>query len=96
MIFMVEFKIDRDRYAEDMKLFANMSDEDIAAECPPNMRQIGRWHDLPNGTGIAIIEATDQEKLTSWLMTWAPTNTFPVIKPVVDDETARRIIKATF
>ena len=36
-----------------------MTDEQIAAEIPDGVKLIGRWHDVPNGSGITIVE-TDE------------------------------------
>ncbi|MDG1156856.1 MAG: DUF3303 family protein [Litorivicinaceae bacterium] len=63
--------------------FANMTDEEIANEAPEGVKIICRYHDVPNGTGFTVIEAEDQEAMTQ----------FPIVKPVVDDQTARRLIK---
>lgn len=73
--------------------FANMTDEEIANEAPEGVKIICRYHDVPNGTGFAVVEAEDQEAMTQWTMGWASLCHFPIVKPVVDDQTARRLIK---
>ena len=74
--------------------FASMTPEQIAGELPNGVKQIGRWHDLPNGRGWAVIEADNQETLTSWMMGWSGQCTFPTVTPVVDDDTGRKLVKA--
>ena len=71
-----------------------MTDEQIAGEYPEGVKQIGRWHDMPNGNGVIIVETSDQEALTSFIMSWSGMCTFPIVKPVVDDATARKLMKA--
>tara|TARA_E500000331_G_scaffold2895_1_gene3007 strand:+ start:334 stop:564 length:231 start_codon:yes stop_codon:yes gene_type:complete len=71
-----------------------MTDEQIAGEYPEGVKQIGRWHDMPNGNGVVIVETNDQEALTSFIMSWSGMCTFPIVKPVVDDATGRKLMTA--
>ena len=34
---------------------ANMTDEKSKNEYPTSVKQIGRWHDVPNGNGVIIV-----------------------------------------
>ena len=52
MIFMCTYQLDRDKQAETQAFFANMTDEQIAGEYPADVKQIGRWHDAANGSGV--------------------------------------------
>ena len=70
-----------------------MTDEQIASEIPTGVKLVGRWHDIPNGSGVAIIETDDQDALLSWMMGWSALVTFPVVKPVSDDAAARALVK---
>ena len=94
MIFMCTYQIDRDKQADTQAFFANMTAEQIAGEHPDGVKQIGRWHDVPNGNGWIVVEADDQEALTSWIMGWSGQCTFPTVTPVVEDDTARKLVKA--
>jgi hypothetical protein len=94
MIFMCAYQLDRDKQADTQAFFANMTEEQIAGEHPDGVNQIGRWHDIPNGNGWVVVEADDQEALTSWIMGWSGQCTFPTVTPVVDDDTARKLVKA--
>ena len=69
MIFMCTYQVDRDKQADTQAFFANMTEEQIAGEHPDGVTQIGRWHDVPNGNGWIVVEANDQEALTSWITT---------------------------
>ena len=52
MIFMLTYQIDRDKQVECQTFFTQMTDEQIAGEYPEGVKQIGRWHDVPNGNGV--------------------------------------------
>ena len=64
MIFMCTYQLDRDKQAETQAFFANMTDEQIAGEYPADVKQIGRWHDAANGSGVIIVDTDNQESLT--------------------------------
>jgi len=49
---------------------------------------------VPNGNGWIVVEASDQEALTTWIMGWSGQCTFPTVTPVVDDATARKLVNA--
>lgn len=65
MLFYVKYQVDRDKQADTQAFFANMSEEERAKEAPDGVNLVGRWHDLPNGWGVAIVEAEFQEALTA-------------------------------
>ena len=94
MIFMCTYQIDREKQADCQAFFATMTEEQIAWEYPDGVKQIGRWHDLPNGRGVVILETDDQEALTMWIMGWSGLATFPIVTPVVDDTDGRKIVNA--
>ena len=71
MIFMCTYQLDRDKQAETQAFFANMTDEQIAGEYPADVKQIGRWHDAANGSGVIIVDTDNQESLTGWIMGWS-------------------------
>lgn len=93
MIFYAEYQCDRDKQADAQAFFAHMTDEQIAAEIPDGVKLIGRWHDVPNGSGITIVETDDQDAMLGWMMGWSALVTFPVVKPVSDDAAARALVK---
>jgi hypothetical protein len=92
MIFLCEYQIDRDKQSDTQAFFANMTQEQIDDE-QGKVKQIGRWHDLPNGCGWIVVDTDNQEDLTAWIMGWSGMATFPIVTPVVDDNTARKIVK---
>ena len=93
MIFMLQYQLDRDRQADTQAFFANMSDDMIEGEFPSGVTKLGRWHDVPNGTGWIVVDASDQKALTNYIMQWSGQCTFPVVTPVVEDDMARTVVK---
>lgn len=61
MIFMCTYQLDRDKQAETQAFFANMTDEQITGEYPADVKQIGRWHDASNVSGVIIVDTNNQE-----------------------------------
>ena len=51
MLFMRTYQVDGDKQADTKQYFANMSQEQIDGEYSNGVKQIGRWHDMPNGRG---------------------------------------------
>ena len=93
MVFFATYECFTDMKGQAQSYFANMTDEEIAHEAPEGIKIICRYHDVANGTGFTVIETVDQEAMTQWIMGWSSFCHFPIIKPVVDDESARRLIK---
>lgn len=94
MLFMCTYQVDRDKQADTQAFFANMTQEQISGEYPDGVKEIGRWHDVPNGNGWVVVETDDQEALTSWIMGWSGQCTFPTVTPVLGDDAARKLVKA--
>ena len=40
------------------------------------------------------MEADNQEALTSWMMGWSGSATFPIVTPVMDDTNGHKLMKA--
>ena len=94
MLFMCTYQVDRDKQADTQAFFASMTQEQISGEYPDGVKEIGRWHDVPNGNGWVVVETDDQEALTSWIMGWSGQCTFPTVTPVLGDDAARKLVKA--
>ncbi|MBP67667.1 MAG: hypothetical protein CL435_03970, partial [Acidimicrobiaceae bacterium] len=41
--------------------FSQMTPEDDAGDHGPEITMIGRWHDIPSGSGICILESDSAE-----------------------------------
>ena len=94
MIFMCTYQVDRDKQADTQAFFANMTDQQIAGQYPDGVSQIGRWHDVSNGNGQIVVETDNREVLTTWIMGWSGQCKFPTVAPVLDDDKARKLLKA--
>lgn len=93
MLFHIEYELFSDLKEQAQAYFADMSEEEIATEFPEGMTVIGRWHDIANGAGLMIADVSSEEALASWMYGWSSLATFPVVKPVLDDGSARRLIQ---
>jgi hypothetical protein len=95
MLFMIQWQINHDQKMETWETFAGMTPaDDAAAEQAHGIRQIGRWHSVADGRGIAIVEADSAESVLGFCMSWsAVLSTFDVT-PVLDDAGTRQIVSA--
>ena len=73
-----------------MTYFASMTKDDDLAELQ-GIELLGRWSDVCTATGSCIFRASNYSDAVSWLANWVPMATCNV-KPVCDDNVARRII----
>jgi|TARA_R110002110_G_scaffold241634_1_gene457996 hypothetical protein len=93
MLFMIEFKINHEQKMDTFGAFSGMTaDDDAAVEQAHGFRQIGRWHDLANGRGVAIVEADSAEAVHGFSMMWTGGLSTLNITPVLDDSGARAVI----
>jgi hypothetical protein len=95
MLFMIEWEVNHDQKMETFGAFAGMTEaDDAAVEQAHGFTQIGRWHDIANGRGVAIVEAASSEALHGFLMMWTGGLSTLDITPVLDDAGARAVISA--
>jgi hypothetical protein len=95
MLFMINWKINHDQKMETFGAFAGMSEaDDAAVEQAHGFTQIGRWHDVANGRGVAIVEADSSEAVHGFLMMWTGGISTLEVTPVLDDAAARAVISA--
>lgn len=93
MKFMVTWRIHDEHRENAFKTFSNMTEADDKADHGPNIKLIGRWHDLAQFTGVAIIESDDPAAIANWVLNWNSILDAEVT-PVVDDDEGRAIGKA--
>ncbi len=70
--------------------FGSMTKEDDIAESQ-GVELLGRWGDVGTASGSFVCRAEKFTDVASWLYNWVPMATIDV-KPICDDNTARRII----
>jgi hypothetical protein len=93
MKLMVSWEIHPDRRQEVFAAFAAMDLADYQSQQGPEIKVLGRWHDVMNGRGYGFYETTDAAALSSWVMRWHGAVDFDVAV-VHDDEEAHAIAKA--
>ena len=92
---MIKLEVDHDQRMEAFGAFAGMSEADNAAlEQAHGFTQIGRWHDIANGRGVAIVEAASSEAIHGFLTMWTGGLSTLNVTPVLDGAGARSVISA--
>ena len=84
MKFMVTWDVHPDQRVEVMTMWSSLSAEE-RADVGTGVRLIGRWHNLAEYTGVAVVEADDATALMVYLGQWNPVMDINVA-PVLDDE----------
>lgn len=90
MKFMVTWQLHQGKLHDTLSLFSQMTPEDEAAMHGPDIKILGRWHDLARGSGVAIVESDNATAISAYALDW---NRFMEIdvSMVVDDDEARGI-----
>jgi len=90
MKFMVKWRIHSDKRQAALAAFAQMTEEDDKKDTGDNIKLIGRWHDVSDGSGVAICESDDPMAMAHWALNW---NSFLDIETrmVLDDEEVRAV-----
>ncbi len=90
MKFMVSWRIHPDKRHAALNAFAQMTADDDKKDMGDKITLIGRWHDLSEGSGVAICECNDAMAIARWALNW---NTVLDIQTrvVLDDEETRAV-----
>lgn len=91
-LFLITYKFNKESRLEGNKTFANLTLEQDVADAG-NCRPLGRWHDLGNGTGMAIAGAKSELDIYKWAFNWASMCECSVV-PVLTDKQARSVISS--
>lgn len=89
-LFYIKYKFNKESRLEGNNTFANLTQEQDVADAG-NCRPLGRWHDLGNGTGLAVAAATSEKDIYKWAFNWASMCECSVV-PVLTDKQARSVI----
>ena len=73
-------------------LFANLTEEQDKADAG-NCRPLGRYHDLGDGSGMAIAAAKSEADVYKWAFNWSSMCECKII-PVLTDKQCRNIIRS--
>lgn len=93
MLFMTTWRMHSGRIGDAYQAFAALPAGDPIADGGPNIKIIGRWHDMAGGTGVAIFETTDAAAIEAYMINWNPMMDLQTT-PVVMDEEAKSIARA--
>lgn len=87
---MVSWRIHPDKRHAALNAFAQMTADDDKKDMGDKITLIGRWHDLSEGSGVAICECNDAMAIARWALNW---NTVLDIQTrvVLDDEETRAV-----
>ena len=61
MKFMLSWQLHAEAKMDALAAFSQMTPEDDAGDHGPDITIIGRWHDLPSGSGVCILESDSAE-----------------------------------
>lgn len=94
MKFMGSWQIHEGKIQEVYEIFSKMTPEQDAAVRGKAIKLIGRWHDMTSGRGALICETDSADALAKWALHWNGILNAQWV-PVVDDDEARAVYKAS-
>jgi hypothetical protein len=84
MKFMVTWRIHPEKRHETMKVWSSLKPEQ-RADAGSGVKILGRWHNIAEFTGVAILETESTAAMSLYLMQWNSMMDMDVA-PVLDDE----------
>ena len=87
---MINYKFHSDKKKTGYNLFANLTEEQDKGDSG-NCRPLGRWHNLGEGTGMAVAAAKSEGDIYKWAFNWTEICDCSIV-PVLTDSQARKII----
>tara|TARA_B100000524_G_scaffold326466_1_gene209984 strand:+ start:8491 stop:9192 length:702 start_codon:yes stop_codon:yes gene_type:complete len=91
-LYKITYKFFSDKKVTGNEVFANLLEEADKADAG-NCRPLGRWHNLGNGSGMAIAAAKSEEDIYAWAFNWAGMCDCEIV-PVLTDVQSRKIISS--
>jgi len=92
MKLMVQWECHPEKRHDVFSGWAEMELADYQAMAGPNVKTIGRWHDVINARGVVILETDDAAALSMSLLKWNSVVDFDVAV-VHEDEEAHAIVR---
>lgn len=89
-LYMINYRFHQDKKKTGYELFSKLTEEQDKGDAG-KCRSLGRWHDLGEGSGMAIAAAKSEEDLYKWAFNWTEICDCKVV-PVLTDAQARKII----
>lgn len=89
-LYMINYKFHQDKKLDGYNAFANLSEEEDKGDAGA-CRPLGRWHDIGEGSGMAIAAAKSEADLFAWAFNWTGICDCKVV-PVLTDKQSRKLI----
>ncbi len=87
MKFMITWKLHPGKLHDALVHFSQMTPKQDLADRGSSIKQIGRWHDLVRGSGVAICESNSAEAVSNWILNWNSVMDFDIAVVLDDSET---------
>ena len=72
MLFKVQWTVKSENLMPVWDVFRSMSEEDHLKSQGPDIKIIGRWHELTGSGGVCILESESSEAITGMMLNWTP------------------------
>jgi hypothetical protein len=95
MLYAGPYTIHTDKRSDCSTFFASLSEEALAADSGPDVKQLGRWHNPANGSGFFVCEAKSVTALHEWLWKWSEDMVTIKVSPMVNDDMCREVVLGT-
>ena len=96
MKFLVTWKVSEDKWLNILDVYSSMSAEE-RGDVGEGVSLVGRWHDLADKSGVAVMESEDISAVFAYLGRWNP-HMETTVRPVLEDadaaEAGRVIVSA--
>ncbi len=91
MKFMITWQLHPGKLQETLAKFAQMTAEQDRALAGPNVKLVGRWHDVVQGRGVAIFESDRPAALSKYALAWNGVMDLD-LSLVLDDQETRALV----
>ena len=96
MLYAGTWTIHADKRSDCATWFASMSEETLVARAGPDVKVLGRWHNLADGSGFFVCEAKSVTALYEVLWNgWAEDLATFKVAPMLSDDMCREIVLGT-
>ncbi|MAM02440.1 MAG: hypothetical protein CMH51_02635 [Myxococcales bacterium] len=92
MKFLVTWKVPEENWINILDVFSSLS-HDERADAGEGVTIEGRWHDLADKSGVAVMESDNIEAVFSYLGRWNP-HMEVTVRPVLEDAEAAAVGRA--
>jgi hypothetical protein len=89
--YLVTWKLPDNARIKAYETFARMTADEHAKDYGPDLKVIGRWHNVQAGTGVLLVESPTAEAVSAHLYNWLSIVSFTT-EPMLDDAGARNLI----